>query len=131
MGANVPANLPQFKTLLETEDWQTAPGGEALVRKYLEDQTFNAFIWHRLAAAYPDRLEVILQTILERPEFDLKTDLDALLQEYKKPLQPDLPEIASVPLHLHELFQEALAEVSKSRPKDKDKKKAKKGFQRL
>jgi len=122
---------PQFKTLLETEDWQSVPGGEALVRKYLEDQTFNAFIWHRLAAAYPDRLEVILQTLLGRPEFNLETDLDALLQEYKKPLQPDLPEIASVPLHLHELFQEALAEVSKSKPKDKDKKKAKKGFQRL
>ncbi|UBF23584.1 hypothetical protein K9N68_17530 [Kovacikia minuta CCNUW1] len=120
----------QFKTLLETEDWQSIQGSEALVRKYLENQTFNAFIWRRLAAAYPTQLEVILQTILERPTFDLETDLDSLLQEYKKPLQPDLPEIASVPLHLHELFQEALAEVSKSKPKDKDKKKAKKGFQR-
>jgi hypothetical protein len=121
----------QFKTLLETEDWQSAQGGEALVRKYLEDQTFNAFIWHRLAAAYPVQLEAILQTVLDRPEFDIETDLDALLQEYKKPLQPDLPEIASVPLHLHDLFQEALAEVSKSKSKDKDKKKAKKGFQRF
>lgn len=121
----------QFKTLLTAADWQSIQGGEALVRKYLEDQTFNAFIWHRLAAAYPVQLEAILQKILDRPEFALQTDLDPLLQEYKKPLQPDLPEIASVPIHLHELFQEALAEVSKSKPKDKDKKKSNKGFQRL
>jgi hypothetical protein len=55
--------------------------------------------------------------------------LDGLLQESQKPLKPELPEIASVPIHLHELFQEALAEVQKSKPKDKGKKKPKKGFQ--
>lgn len=112
----------QFTALLELEDWQSNPTNNKLVGKYLEDPTINVFIWHKLAKAYPTQLEKVLQTFLERPEFDLERDLDALLQEYKKPLEPELPEIASVPLHLHNLFQEALAEVNKSKSKGKGKK---------
>jgi hypothetical protein len=119
----------QFKTLLETEDWQTVPNAAAIVRKYLEDPNMNAYVWHRLAAAYPVQLEQVLRSVLSRPDFNLQQDLDGLLQESQKPLKPELPEIASVPIHLHELFQEALAEVQKSKPKDKGKKKPKKGFQ--
>lgn len=119
----------QFKKMLEAEDWQNTPNAESLVRKYLEDPSINAFIWHRLAAEHSVQLEAVLRSVLARPDFKLQQDLDALLQENHKPLEPDLPEIASVPLHLHNLFQEALAEVSKTKPKDK--KKAKKGFQRL
>lgn len=121
----------QFINLLQSEDWRSAAGGEALVHKYLEDQTINAFVWQRLVAAYPVQLESVLRSFLNRTDFNLKRDLDGLLQENNKPLEPELPEIASVPLHLHNLFQDALAEVQKSKPKDKDKKKAKKGFQRL
>ncbi|MBW4581163.1 MAG: hypothetical protein KME42_16470 [Tildeniella nuda ZEHNDER 1965/U140] len=120
----------QFETLLQADDWHSVPGAEKLVRKYLDDPTINAFVWHRLAAAHPKALGTVLRSTLERPTFDLQTDLDPLLQEYKKPLQPELPEIASVPLHLHDLFQEALKEVSKSKPKDKEGQKPKKGFQR-
>lgn len=120
----------QMETLLQAEDWQSVPGAEKLVRKYLDDPIMNAFIWHRLATAYPASLETVLRSVLERPKFDLQKDLDALLEDHKKPLQPELPEIASVPLHLHDLFQEALKEVSKSKPKEKDGQKAKKGFQR-
>ncbi|HEY9897305.1 MAG TPA: hypothetical protein V6D34_18155 [Candidatus Sericytochromatia bacterium] len=120
----------QFETLLQAEDWQSVPNAEKLVRKYLDDVTINAFIWHRLADAHPVALENVLRSVLDRPTFDLKADLDALLQQHKKPLQPELPEIASVPLHLHDLFQEALKEVSKAKPKEKDGQKAKKGFQR-
>ncbi len=120
----------QFKKLLETDDWQSSPGAEKLVRKYLADAQSNAFIWRRLASEHSTQLETILQTVLERPNFDLATNLDALLQEFNKPLDPELPEIASVPLHLHDLFQEALKEVSKAKPKDKDVNKPKKGFQR-
>jgi hypothetical protein len=120
----------QFETVLQADDWQSVPGAAKLVHKYLDDPAINAFVWHRLATAYPAVLEALLRSILERPDFDLQTDLETLLQEHKKPLQPDLPEIASVPIHLHDLFQEALKEVSKSRPKEKDAQKPKKGFQR-
>ena len=119
----------RFKAMLEAEDWQNIEGAEKLVRQYLEDPAINVFIWHRLAKAYPNQLEKLLQTVLQRPEFKI-SDLDALLQEYNKPLEPYLPEIASVPLHLHNLFQEALAEVNKSKPKGKGKKKLGMGFQR-
>ncbi len=119
----------QFETMLQAEDWQSVPGAAKLVRKYLDDPAINAFVWQRLATASPVSLEVVLRSLLERPDFDLQTDLEALLQEHKKPLQPELPEIASVPLHLHDLFQEALKEVSKSKPKDSGQKSSK-GFQR-
>ncbi|MBV9385918.1 MAG: hypothetical protein JOZ78_05755 [Chroococcidiopsidaceae cyanobacterium CP_BM_ER_R8_30] len=119
----------RFKALLESEDWQNTEGSEKLVRYYLENPNINAFIWRRLAQQYPTQLEKVLQTILERPDFQLNYDLDALLQEFNKPIEPELPEIASVPQHLHDLFQEAVAEVNKSKSKSKSKKKTGMGFQ--
>lgn len=118
----------QVTALLETEDWQSLPNAKKLVRYYLEDAAINAFIWQRLAQTYPTQLEKVLQTVLERPDFNLERDLEQLLQTYNKPLKPELPEIASVPLHLHNLFQEAMAEVNKSKSKSGDKKKGAKGF---
>ncbi|MEH2181367.1 hypothetical protein [Nostoc sp.] len=125
--------LPTYskvQAILSAEDWQSVQGAEKLIRYYLEDKSINAFIWHRLAQQYPTQLENVLQTFLQRPEFRLESDLDALLQEFYKPIEPDLPDIASVPIHLHNLFQEALGEVNKSKPKGKGQQKPAKGFQR-
>lgn len=117
----------KMKSILTADDWQSIEGAEKLVRFYIEDKTINAFIWRRLAKEYPTQLEKILQTILGRPDFNLQNDLDTLLESNHKLLEPELPEIASVPLHLHNLFQEAVTEVSKSKSKTK-KPAAKKGF---
>ena len=119
----------RMQAILSDEDGQNIEANQKLIRYYLEDKSINAFIWHRLAQSYPTRLEKVLQEFLERPEFNLVNDLDSLLQEFDKPIEPDLPEIASVPIHLHNLFQEAIAEVHKSKPKDKGQKKPAKGFQ--
>ncbi|MEH1773831.1 hypothetical protein [Nostoc sp.] len=119
----------KIQAILAAEDWQSVQGAEKLIRYYLEDKSINAFIWHRLAQQYPTQLENVLQTFLQRPEFRLESDLDVLLQEFHKPIEPELPEIASVPIHLHNLFQEALGEVNKSKPKSKGQKKSAKGFQ--
>jgi len=118
----------KFKSILATEDWQNIPNGDKLIRKYLTDPEVNAFIWSRLAKEYPKELDKVLQTYLNRPHFQIEADLNAVLQEYNKPLEPELPEIASVPLHLHNLFQEAIAEVEKSKPKSKSPKQKTKGF---
>jgi hypothetical protein len=118
----------QFEALLKAEDWRSVKGAEALVQKYLNDAEVNAFVWHRFAEQYPTQLEKVLQEYTGLP-FTLKQDLDPLLQMHRKPLEPTLPDIASVPIHLHNLFQEALAEVSKTKSKEKAEKKAK-GFQR-
>jgi len=118
----------QFTEMLAAEDFSTIPGYEKLVRSYLEDPAINAWIWRRLAKVNPAKLGKILQTALERTDFQIDRDLDSLLQEFKKPLEPELPEIASVPLHLHNLFQQALGEVNKSKSKPQDKKKSSKGF---
>jgi hypothetical protein len=119
----------QFKALLEAENWDIE-GSEKLVRYYLENSSINFFIWQRLAQQYPTQLEKVLQTVMGRPDFKLERDLDALMQEFNKPTQPELPEIASVPQHLHNLFEEAMAEVNKSKSKSKSKKKTAMGFQR-
>lgn len=118
----------QFEALLKAEDWRSIKGAEALVQKYLNDAEINAFVWHRFAEQYPTQLEKVLQEYTGLP-FNLERDLDPLLQMHRKPLEPALPDIASVPIHLHNLFQEALAEVSKTKSKEKAAKKAK-GFQR-
>ncbi|MEH2243075.1 hypothetical protein [Nostoc sp.] len=123
--------LPTYskvQAILAAEDWQSIEGAEKLIRYYIEDKSINAFIWHRLAQQYPTQLENVLQKYLQRP-FRLESDLDALLQQFNKPIEPELPEIASVPIHLHNLFQEALGEVNKSKPKGKGQKKPAKGFQ--
>jgi len=118
----------QFTELLAAEDFSTIPGYEKLVRSYLEDPAINVWIWRRLAQVNPAKLSQILQTVLERTDFQIESDLDSLLEEFKKPLAPELPEIASVPLHLHNLFQQALGEVHKSKSKPQDQKKSSKGF---
>ena len=118
----------RMQAILSDEDGQNLEGNEKLIRHYLEDKSINAFIWHRLAQKYPIQLEKLLQNFLQRPEFNLANDLDLLLREFDKPIEPDLPEIASVPIHLHNLFQEAIAEVNKSKPKGKGQKNSAKGF---
>lgn len=129
-GQTLLTTYQQFISLLETNDWQSVKGSDKLIQKYLEDPTVNAFVWHRLAEAYPTQLEKVLREFLQKPEFQLNRDLDPLLRSYNKPTEPALPEIASVPIHLHNLFQEALAEVTKSQSKNKGEKKGTKGFQR-
>lgn len=119
-----------FKMLLEAEDWHSIPNAEESVHRYLADKEMNTFVWKRLAQQHPQSLEAILRSVLKRPNFNLKQDLDALLQEHNKPLEPELPEIASVPIHLHELFQDAIVEVNKNKSKSKPKKKTGMGFQR-
>jgi hypothetical protein len=113
-----------LKATLETP----TPNTEALVLQALQDPQMNAYLWQRLAQQYPQSLEQALQAGLARPLFHL-SELNALLQEFHKPLEPVLPEIASVPLHLHELFQEALLEVSKDKSRNKVKRKPAVGFQ--
>jgi hypothetical protein len=117
----------QIKTLLESP--QLSPHTETLMLQALHDAQMHSQIWHRLAEQYSQSLEQALKVGLSRPDFQLKRDLDSLLQEFNKPLEPVLPEIASVPLHLHELFQQALLEVSKDKPKSKVQRKAAVGFQ--
>jgi hypothetical protein len=89
------------------------------LQKALADPQMNAFVWRRLASEYPQQLESAIGQLPGRAGFELPTDLDALLMQLNKYLEPDLPDLASVPLHLHELFQAAVIEVSKEKAKSK------------
>lgn len=124
-------NYCQFQNILKSDEEKDSAETTKLVRHYLESPQINIFIWQRLAKQYPTELEALLREVLERPKFDLERDFNALMLEFNKSLEADLPETASVPLHLHTLFQEAVLEVSKSKPKDRAaKQKTGKGFQK-
>lgn len=119
----------KFQAMLEAEDPQNFPNSEKLVSQYLEDPQINFFIWQQLQQQYPTQLEKLLQVTLKCPDFNLKKDLGITLTKFNKPLEPELPEIASVPQHLHDLFAEAVMQVNKSKSKTKKPAKKKKGFQ--
>ncbi len=121
----------QFQTLLTTPPVSKAEQAAAkeAVQKHLKDPDFNSFVWHSLAEKYPVQMQTLLQEALQRPDFQI-SQLNALLEEFGKESEAALPEIASVPLHLHNLFQEALQEVNKDKSKTKTKKKLGTGFQR-
>ncbi|WAL62383.1 hypothetical protein [Thermocoleostomius sinensis] len=120
----------QLQTILEADNWTSIPNAEAIVRRSFDEKDMNAFVWKRLAQQYPKQLETVLRAVFDRPNFKLENDFDALLQEHDKPIEPELPEIASVPVHLHDLFQEAVVEINKNKSKSKTKKKTATGFQR-
>lgn len=119
----------RLKNVVATADPEALQESHTFIRQSLADPTLNRFVWQRLAHQYPTQLEKSLQIALECPNFKLARDFEPLLKEFNKPAEPELPEIASVPLHLDKLFQEALAEVSKPKSKGKSKKKAL-GFQK-
>jgi hypothetical protein len=120
-------NHTKLKAVLEAEDWRSVEYVDKLIRQYLEDPSVTLFVWQRLTEQYPQQLESILQSVLQRPDLQIPRDLPTLLAAYGKPSEPELPEIASVPLHLHNLFEEAIVEVNKSKSKGKSKPK-KSGF---
>lgn len=101
--------------VLESFDQNLHPEAESLVNQCLKNLAIKPFVWHQLAQKHPMPLEKYLQTILKRPKLYLEQDLDQVLKDLGHPEQPELPETASVPVHLHNLFQDALLEVS--RPK--------------
>lgn len=95
----------------------------SLVLKYLEDDQANAHVWQHIQQHFGKAVEPFIQDITKSPELDIQTDFEQMLATYDKPLTPTLPESASVPLHLHNLFQDALKQVGKSASKEKPAKK--------
>jgi hypothetical protein len=120
-------NYSRFKQLLALNDEASLSEAIKLARQYWNDPTVPSEVWQRLANEYAAGLEPVLASVSADSAFRI-ADLEALLKAAGKPLEPELPEIASVPIHLHELFQGAIVDVSKnSDPKSKPA--AKKGFQ--
>lgn len=119
----------KLKSNFENSDFQSNPGQEKIIKDYLKKPEVSAYIFFRLREKYSPQLEKVLQNVLQTPNFSLINDLNQVLEKYNKILSPELPEIASVPIHLNNLFEEALLEVnSKKQSKRKGKTKGKTGF---
>jgi hypothetical protein len=112
-------DYPRLKTLLALTSSTYFPADLKFVHKCLADPLLNALVWRRLAVEFSPQLEITIRQTLNLPEFQLSTDLDLVLTRFNKFLEPDLPDLASVPIHLHELFQSAVIEVSKEKAKPK------------
>jgi hypothetical protein len=111
------ADYPRLHTLLANINAERLATDLNFIHKCLSDPLMNAFVWRRLAAEFPQQLQTAIARALQLPNFNLATDLDAILTKFNKYLEPDLPELASVPIHLHELFQAAVLAVSKEKTK--------------
>ncbi len=110
----------QIKELLATLTTQPfTPAEVSSLQKALADPQMNAFVWRRLAGEFPQQLEIAIGQIPGQTGFNLSTDLDSILTKFNKYLEPDLPDLASVPIHLHHLFRSAVLEVSKDKAKSK------------
>lgn len=120
-------NYEKLTQLLTSEHPESQENSELLSRKYLEQPQANYYVWQHLKQKYPQALAQLLQSYTKLEQFNLETDLEPLLLKYGKSSTPQLPSIASVPIHLNNLFEEAVAQVQKSKSKTK-KKKSKKGF---
>jgi len=114
-------NYKRLEAILQNPTAIADAESATLIRQFLETNDANPFVWQRLAEKYPSSLEKLIQFALDRPNFKLGTDLDSLLQEFNKPTEPELPEIASVPVHLHTLFQDAVLELNRTKSKSKGK----------
>ncbi len=121
-------NYVQLTQLLSNPTPETEPKLEKWLSKYLKEPQFNYYVWQDLKQHTPLNLEVALQKILENPHFSLAQDLDQVLLTFDKRSEPDLPEIASVPQHLDDLFKDALAQIQKSKSKGKGSAPKAKGF---
>lgn len=117
----------KFTNLLASDRPESQENSQLFIRKYLEQPETNYYVWQQLKQEYPQKLEKLLQNHCEQDDFSINTDLDPLLLKYNKFSNPQLPSIASVPIHLNELFEAAVTQVQKSKSKSKKKKK-KKGF---
>ncbi|MGF1519207.1 MAG: hypothetical protein ACFCVB_15605 [Nodosilinea sp.] len=115
--------------LFDATDEESAAKTDQIIQKYLKEDAVNFYIWHCFAEDNAAPLMASLGRCLNRSELSTD-DLDDILVQAGKPLEPQLPEIASVPRHLQDLFQAALQEVgqSSSKKKSKGKRKPKTGF---
>lgn len=120
-------NYSQLIASLTQPDLETTVNSSISITEILKEPEYHRNIWERLIEKYPSELENSLRQELKRPHLQLKSDLNSIIEEFGKPINPSLPEIASVPLHLHNLFQEAVLEVNKKQ-KAKPKNQARKGF---
>ncbi|HIK29966.1 MAG TPA: hypothetical protein IGS17_10075 [Oscillatoriales cyanobacterium M59_W2019_021] len=120
-------NYSQWERVAASAEETAQTEAAAILRQYIDDPSVNYWVWQQIAREHPAALESSLQTALSRPDFRWERDAAEWLNEIDRPEQPKLPETASIPQHLQDLFEAALAQVNSSKSKKK-KAKSSKGF---
>ncbi len=122
-------NYEALISCLESYQGDLAAEDRKNLQIFLEKPECSAFVWARLLDQYPLQLQALLKNYLQDESFNIERDLSSLLESYGKPIEPKLPETASIPLHLHTLLQEAVKKVSVSMSKGRSKSLKKRGFE--
>ena len=92
-------------------DTEAAEKLDRLVQRHLDNERAVWPVWQRLAQDYALPLEASLRRVLNQPTFSVGQDLERAIAERGKSIKPTIPDSASVPEHLHNLFEEALQAV--------------------
>ena len=119
------ADYSKLLSLLDQIDTLAPESIAPQILSFLENPDFKPFVWRSLSHTHTASLERAIQLGRSQPNWQISENLDALLLTYHDRLDPSLPETASVPMHLHDLFQRAITQL---KPAKKTKKKAKSGF---
>ena len=122
-------NYEAMISCLESYQGDLAAEDRKNLQIFLEKPEYSAFVWARLLDQYPLQLQTLLKDYLQDESFEIERDLPTLLTSYGKPIEPTLPETASIPLHLHTLLQEAVQKVSISKSKGRSRPSKKRGFE--
>jgi hypothetical protein len=117
----------RFTHLLQSQDDKAPAQLDRLTQKYLRSDDIHSYLWQCFAQEHGSPLLASLERCLDCADLTPQT-LEASLAGAGKPLTPALPEIASVPVHLNTLFQEAMQEVTQNSAKKRAKPKRKTGF---
>lgn len=117
----------RFTRLLHSQEDQAPAQLDRLTQKFLRSDDVNGYLWQCFVAEHGAPLLASLERCLDGTPLTPQ-NLGDVLTRMGKPLTPSLPEIASVPVHLNALFQEAVQEVSQTSARKKAKPKRKAGF---
>lgn len=121
-------NYSQWEQAVVSSQETASAEAVAILREYINDPSVNVWVWQQIAQEHPQALESSLRLALARPDFQCDRDFTDWLAQLDRPSQPTLPETASIPQHLQQLFEVALGQVNASKSKPKTKPKKSKGF---
>lgn len=108
MGLGFYAEYADFASVFEHPDRLSDRRLVALVRGYLEDGSTSPAPLRRCAQAYPDNVDRVWASVLQRPSFSWRRDGDDLLRRYKANYV-DVP-----PIHGFTIISERLAPYAKA-----------------
>ncbi len=98
-----------------------------MLHALLSKSELSPYVWYHFAQEMPQNFSAAFAILLQQPNWQ-STELPQVLESFGHRAEPVLPEVANLPVHLNELFQTAMLDLTKGRAKNKKQAKKKQGF---